>query len=195
MDQLRVLSPVLWIGVSGIVATLSGCCTLFPATCPPPTSACVDFDDLTAGQNFTAGTAFSSRNTVVALEPFQWGNGTWTGGNHARVDTRQYAGGSNLDVNANNVNLHFLPDCPVDRVTLRFGELGGNNNLRVNGQFSNIADLVTLNGTTLGGVQISVTASQQGNNWYGTMSFDGQIRDFAIGGQELWLDDVCFHSP
>ena len=195
MDSLHGQPPQLWTALSAAALSLSGCCTLFPSTCPPPTTACVDFDDLTAGQNVAAGTAFSSRNTVIALEPFQRGNGTWTGGNHARVDNRQYAGGSNLDINANNVNLHFLPDCPVDRVTLRFGELGGNNNLRINGQFSNIANLVTVNGTTLGGVQISVTANQQGNNWYGTMSFDGQISDFAIGGQELWLDDVCFRRP
>lgn len=194
MRPLPIRPPLKWLGISTVVISLNGCCTLFPSTCPP-TTACVDFDDLTAGQNFAAGTTFTSRNIVIGLEPFQWSNGTWTGGNHARVDDRQLAGGSNLDVNANNVNLHFLPDCPVDQATLRFGEYGGNNNLRINGHFTNIADLPSLNGTTLGGVQVSVAAGQQGTNWRGTMTFDGDIRDFAIGGQELWLDDVCFRHP
>lgn len=57
--------------------------------------------------------------------------------------------------------------------------------------FQNVANLVDLNGSSISGVQITVNANQQGNNWYGTMDLDGTINDFTIGGQELWLDDVC----
>ena len=31
----------------------------------------------------------------------------------------------------------------------------------------------------------------KGNNGYGTMELDGIIDEFANGGQELWLIDVC----
>jgi len=107
------------------------------------------------------------------------------------VDTRNYSQGSGNDLNARNVNLRFLFDYPVVRITLKFGELGGNNNIQVNDDFKNVQDLVSLNGTTVGGAQVTVNAIQQGNNWYGKMTLDGNINNFSIGGQELYIDDVC----
>jgi hypothetical protein len=79
----------------------------------------------------------------------------------------------------------------LKQITLKFGELGGNNNIKVNDEFQNVGDLVSLNGTTLGGAGVTVSASQQGSNWFGKLTIDGTINDFSIGGQELWIDDVC----
>jgi len=36
-----------------------------------------------------------------------------------------------------------------------------------------------------------VTATAVGGNSYGIIVLDGAIKEFAIGGQELWLDDIC----
>ena len=160
-----------------LVVFLSGCC--------------LRFSDLTPGATYDVGDTITTSGTDIVVEQFQWANGNWTSSGLAKVDTRNYAHGSGNDLNANNVNLHFRFDYPIDKITFKFGELGGNNNIKVNGDFENVHDLVGSNGTTIGGVQATVDAYQQGNNWFGKMILDGSISDFSIGGQELWLDDVC----
>jgi hypothetical protein len=63
--------------------------------------------------------------------------------------------------------------------------------MMVNGDFRNVANLVSLNGLTVGGVTVTVTATAVGGNSYGIIVLDGVIKEFSIGGQELWLDDIC----
>ena len=152
---------------------------------------CLSFSDQAAGTVFHVGDTITTSGTNIAVEQFQYGGGTWTSNGSARVDTQQYSGGSGKDLNARNVNLHFMFDYPLDKITLKFGELGGNNNIKVNDDFRNVQNLISLNGNTVGGAHVAVTATQQGNNWYGDMVIKGDINNFVIGGQELWLDDVC----
>ena len=163
--------------VTTAIVFLSGCC--------------VKFSNSTPGDTYSVGDTITTSQADIIVEQFQWSNGTWTTSGSAKVDDRNYGQGSGNDLNANNVNLNFQFDYPVDKITLKFGELGGNNNIRVNGAFQNVPNLVALNGNSINGVQITVNASQQGNNWYGTMELEGAIDEFTIGGQELWLDDVC----
>ena len=160
---------------------ISGCC-------------CVFFEDQTPGTRYHVGDVITSTGREIAVEQFQWGNGNWTSSGFAKVDTMNYSKGSGNDLNANNVNLRFLFDYPVNEITLQFGDLGGNSNIKVNNEFQNVpmnARLVSLNGTMIGGVQVTINATQQGNNWYGKMTLDGTINDFTIGGQELWIDNIC----
>ena len=168
-----------------ILLTLAATTIIFLSGC------CVKFSNLTPGDTYNVGDTITISQADIVVEQFQWSNGTWTTSGTAKVDDRNYGQGSGNDLNANNVNLNFQFDYPVDKITFKFGELGGNNNIRVNGTFQNVPNLVALNGNAISGVQITVNANQQGNNWYGTMELDGTINGFAIGGQELWLDDVC----
>lgn len=155
---------------------------------------CLRFSDQTPGATYNVGDIITTSSTDIAVEQFEWGDGNWTSSGSANVDTRNYSQGSGNDLNARNVNLRFLFDYPVVRITLKFGELGGNNNIQVNDDFKNVQDLVSLNGTTVGGAQVTVNAIQQGNNWYGKMTLDGNINNFSIGGQELYLDDFCHYK-
>ncbi len=155
------------------------------------TGCCIRFSNQTAGTEFNVGAVIASCDTDILVEQFQWGNGTWTSSGTAQIDNHNYAKGSGNDLNANNVNLNFQYDFPLDKITFNFGELGGNNNIKINGDFKNIDNLISLNTTTLGNVQITVNASQNGNNWYGEVKLEGTINEFVIGGQELWLDDIC----
>jgi len=170
----KVASRVLPVGMLMVIA---GCC--------------LEFADLPAGTTYAVDESFTTSGTTITVEKFQWGNEDWTEGGSAEVDTRGYAKGSGQDLRANNAILRFRFEYPLRQIQLKFGELGGNNNIRVNDDFKNVRDLIELDSTTLGGVQIAVTASKVGNNWYGTLALEGQINGFAIGGQELWLDDVC----
>jgi len=89
----------------------------------------------------------------------------------------------------NNINLAFDFGNPVHSLSLMFGEYGGNLNIDINGDFRNFNNFADLNGQTVGGVQVSVV-NGLGND-RGRLQLDGVITSFAVGGQELWIDDVC----
>ncbi|MGI9553821.1 MAG: hypothetical protein ACR2NC_02765 [Thermodesulfobacteriota bacterium] len=156
-------------------------------------SKCLDFSDESVGTQFTVGQSFTDNGINVDVEQFQWPNGTWATNGRAEIKGTNLAGGTGNEINTNNVNLKFNFNYPGKKIVLKFAELGGNNNINVNGTFQNVADLINIDGTVIDGNQITVTATQQGNNWVGTMIVDGNnISAFSIGGQELWMDDVCF---
>ena len=67
--------------------------------------------------------------------------------------------------------------------------MGGNLNLEINGQKLNFGRASDINGQTLGGVRISASG---GPNTPGVWFFEGSIRSFMVGGQELIIDQVCF---
>ena len=152
---------------------------------------CVRFTDLSSGTEYPVGDTINTAGTLIEVTRFQYGGGGWTNSGKAKVDHRLYAQGSGLDLNARNVNLSFRFDYPLGEIKLKYGELGGNNNIEINGAFRNVADLIELDGISLGGVQIVVNATQQQQNWYGYIILSGTINSFSIGGQELWVDDIC----
>ena len=168
---------IMMMLVTASIGYLSGCCA--------------KFTDLTPGDTYHVGDTITTSQAEIVVEQFQGSDGTWTNTGTARVDDRNYARGSGNDLNARDVNLNFQFDYPIDKISLKFGELGGNNNIRVNGVFQNVGNLISLNGNSIAGIQITVNANQEGNNWYGTLELNGNINEFVIGGQELWLDDVC----
>jgi hypothetical protein len=151
------------------------------------TPVCLDFEDNTSGSTTTVGNSLSANGVAIQVEQFQYSSGGWTTGGSARIHDEQYGGGTGLDLYPNNCNLNFQFAYPGVSITFKMGEYGGNNNIRVNGVFQNVLDLSTLDGTIIGGVAIAVAA---GNPT--TMTLTGNITGFTIGGQEFWLDDICF---
>ncbi|UCF05885.1 MAG: hypothetical protein JSV33_02280, partial [bacterium] len=125
-----------------LVTFLSGCC--------------IKFSDVEADATYNVGDTITTSGTDILVERFQYGDNEWTDGGSARVGTQRLARGSGHDLNPGNVNLHFQFDYPLDKITLKFGELGGNINIKVNDNFQNVRDLISLNGTTIGGVQVTV---------------------------------------
>ena len=162
--------------------------TLFVTGC----SNCIDFSGQTVGTQFPVGQSFTENNIAVDVEQYQWPNGTWATNGRAEVKGTNLAQGTGNEINTNNVNLKFNFNYPGRKIVLKFAELGGNNNINVNGTFQNVGDLINLDGTNIAGNQVTVTATQQGNNWVGSLIVDGSITSFSIGGQELWMDNVCF---
>ncbi len=151
-------------------------------------SRCITFEDLTVGTTYTYGDIFSSAGVPISLRMFTWGNGQQTTGNYAEVANQLMAGGSGNDLQANNVNLDFAFGQTVNGLNLAFGEYGGNLNLEVNGDFRNFADFSDIHGQSIGGVNASVVGL---GNDKGKLTLDGTINSFVIGGQELWIDNVC----
>ncbi len=88
----------------------------------------------------------------------------------------------------NNITLNFDFGRAVENLRLFFGEYGGNVNLTINGDFRNVFDLTALNGQVVGGTFVEVSLSPTG---LGIMVINGTVNSFSIGGQELWIDDIC----
>ncbi len=155
----------------------------------------LDFSDLPAGigefpspPSFGVGGTVETGGVTLTGEPFALaGGGTTTSGSAHRSDA-QAAGGSGAELSDNNLLVDFGFGVTGCALTLRFGDAGGSENLRVNGALAVVGDLAELDGTTLGGVAVDVTA-QPGSS-QGTLTLGGPIRSFAIGGQEFFVDDV-----
>ncbi|MDQ3956185.1 MAG: VWA domain-containing protein [Actinomycetota bacterium] len=149
----------------------------------------LDFEDLGENSEYGVGDTFETNGAVLEGKAFFFSDGKPTEQGSATVDERQLAGGSGLDVGLNNINLSFdFGGTPSD-LSLLFGDYGGNVNLEVNGELRNVADLFDLDGRFIGGVRVEVIDRGQG---LGLLSLDGRVSSFAIGGQELWIDDLTF---
>jgi len=152
-----------------------------------------DFEDLPLGATYYVQDTFTTHGISVEGKEFQWSNGQWTREGYAKVVDQGNAGGSGNEMQLNNINLEFyFPNTPTSGISLLFGETGGNLNLSVNGNFLNFENLADINGTTIGGVHVSVV-NGFGNDM-GVLTLAGAINQFAIGGQELWIDDVKYRS-
>lgn len=163
--------------------------TMTPVMSPGP-AACVDFEDLASGTMITVPNSFTTAGYSIQTRDFVWGNGTATPSGFAEVSAGGSAGGSGNELQVNNINLVFKFDTPMNSLKLLFGEYGGNLNIEINGDFVNFEDFAAINGATIGGVGVSVPSGGLGNDM-GTLELSGSIETFLIGGQELFIDDVC----
>ena len=152
------------------------------------------FDDLAVGTTYLPGDSFTSDGVLVKLDAFQWANGNWTNGGEARVTTDLWAHGSANELNTNNINAryNFVDTIGAQTsVTLLFGEYGGNINIAVNGDFTNVHNFIDVHGATLGGCSITVLYGGFGND-HGALRIeagtDDLIEELTIGGQELAVD-------
>ncbi|MEA1906014.1 MAG: GEVED domain-containing protein, partial [Euryarchaeota archaeon] len=152
-------------------------------------AATIDFEDLTLGTEYNVGTTFTTSGVPITVKQFQWSSGTWTSDGHTRVVNGGHAGGSGNEMNVNNVNLDFGFGAHVNGLSLLFGEYGGNLNIRVNGDFRNFGKFAEINGLTIGGVHVTVIDLGDSK---GRLTLTGTIEQFALGGQELLIDDVRF---
>ena len=153
---------------------------------------CVDFEDLIVDTVYVVTDTFTDSGATITVKQFQYTGGTWTSDGTAMVDDELQAGGSGLDINCNNVNLNFDFGSPLNGLSLLYGEYGGNLNIDINGVFQNFDDFANIDGSTIGGVTVAVT-DFGGNK--GKLTLSGVINSFDIGGQELWVDDVCPTVP
>jgi hypothetical protein len=141
----------------------------------------IDFEDLVVGTNYVHDDVFVSGGVPITVATFFFSNGDPYDGGFSEVDNFGNAGGSGNELEVNNVNLAFDFGIELTNLSLLYGEFGGNVNFELNGDFHNLDDFSSLP-ATVGGVDVTVTA--------GSISMVGSINTFAIGGQELWIDDV-----
>jgi hypothetical protein len=77
------------------------------------------------------------------------------------------------------------------RVELQFRDIGGHENLSVNGSQLFVGEL-TAAPTTVQGIVITVSASPISGGKQGKLVLTGKIRNLRVGGQEFFVDNVCY---
>ena len=151
--------------------------------------SCVDFEDVPLAATYYVGDSFLSEGAVVTVRQFQYEGGTWTSSGQADASIAGFACHNGKEMRVNNVNLEVNFGHAVDGVSLYCGDLGGNDNIQINGDFANVPDIPDLAGLTLGGVDISVANGPGQSCWIVTLT--GVVHVFFIGGQEFFLDHIC----
>jgi hypothetical protein len=156
---------------------------------------CVKFDGLAAGTVWGNSAGHVSGDLVhvengirVSVHFFEFPvGGTF---NDATVDTAWFTSSPN-SVNTNNVNLGFdftgLPGLPT-QVAVKFRDLGGFENLSLNGSPITVGELAAGAG---GGLTWTVTDFPVAGGREGKLVVDGAVHSLVLGGQEFWLDTLC----
>ena len=186
------------------VVSLNLALSLFTACTDPvePTTAdhesavstCYNFSSF-AG-SFMVGDVVAATGATINFQQFQWSNGMWTAGGVASVVASTFAGGTPVnELNLNNIFMRVTPNTPSTGASYRYADLGGNVNFGVNGDFRNVADISTLNGTVIGGCNVLVTRTNFPGGYRGIVEITPPpgvlLERFGVGGQEFFVDDVC----
>lgn len=164
--------------------------------------ACIDFETLALGTTYGAPVgqssgdlAFVAGGIPVRVDNFHLITGPQTF-NRAYIDNAPFPFSSGQSIRSNNINLQFdfskLP-FRASRVKLTFLDLGGYENLSVNGSLVHIGEL-TAAPAVLGGATVSVSSSPLPpplGGKTGTLVLKGTVKSLRIGGQEVWIDQVC----
>ncbi|MFC1760584.1 hypothetical protein ACFL6U_00715 [Planctomycetota bacterium] len=150
---------------------------------------CIDFEDPKLKTMYHVMDSFTDSGATIRLTPFQWSNGKWSNEGNATIERDGHAGGSGQEVWINNVNLSTEFSWRPNALSLRFGEYGGNLNININNDFRNFNTFSEIHASVIGGVFVSIAKGFSNN--IGTLTLEGEIHTFAIGGQELAIDDIC----
>jgi Concanavalin A-like lectin/glucanases superfamily len=165
-----------------------------------PRAVCVDFEPpFTVGTQYGAPAGHQSGDVVftangipVSVHDFNFlgGGGTF---NVAHIDVAPVPFGNGQSMRTNNINLEFdfssLGFVPGE-VRFEFLDLGGFENISVNGSAIVAGELSSVS-SPIGGVNISVTTTPVAGGKKGIVILTGAVQKIRVGGQELWIDDVC----
>jgi concanavalin A-like lectin/glucanase superfamily protein len=161
--------------------------------------ACVDFEPpIAVGTQYGApagqpsGTVVITTNAIaVAVADFEVGGNTFF--DSASVVAAPPALGTGQVLQVNNISLDVdfsaLPFA-VGEVRFDYLDLGGTENLGVNGSSVFAGELASAP-ASVGGVAVSVTASPVAGGTRGTVVLTGSVTSLRVGGQELWIDNIC----
>jgi plastocyanin len=165
-----------------------------PAAQSAGSKVCLPFDKLSPpGPSYAVGDSFTEEAVTLNAKPFQWSDGTdFSGGKATQVSSNLAHGSLSKEMQLNNITLAAdFSSATVQTLTVAYGEYGGNVNLWLNGSLANTNDFGDLDGTALGGVAIKVIPTTPE---YGEIQLTGIISQFGIGGQELFIDDLCLDT-
>lgn len=158
-------------------------------------TGCIDFE-----APFVLGALYNSRRIIytspekiqVSTHYFHSHNGKTF--KNALITTPPEAFAKGQAIFINNINLTFdfkKVNFPVSKVVFQYLDLGGFENFSINNVHVYIGEL-NKSPLTIAGVNIQILPnSQLPQDISGTVVITGGIETIKIGGQELFIDDVC----
>lgn len=149
-------------------------------------SRCLNFENREIGQRLEVGTVFTDNRVSLEVESLV-GSGSSSGS--VQIVSGNRAGGKGSELAFEDAVVDFMLPYPVNSVTLKFRGGDGNKALQINGNRQAVGSLSELDQQTIEGVKISVSG---GSSTVGVFRLTGRITDFRIGGEELYVDDVCY---
>jgi hypothetical protein len=183
---------------TGLSAIIGGFVVLVAGTAAAAVT-CWDFESLQVGIQYVVGNSLNFPAADVEFKAYKRDDGTWTANGYAEVVASNNAQGSgSKEVWLNNINASVTPDSPAYSVNFLYGDLGGNVNLGCNGLELEAPDNMSdLDGEWIGGCLITVNSVSTGvDSEYGEVIIEPapgtMITKFGIGGQEFYVDDLCF---
>ena len=117
-----------------------------------------------------------------------------TGFNFARIETAFTGCLDSNTLNLNNVAVEYdiaATGVTTDAVIFDYLDMGGEENLQVNGGPLYIGDLHLAPVNIAPGVTCSVSWAGVGGGICGRVTLTGDVQELRIAGQEFWTDDLC----
>lgn len=189
MSKSLILKPFFLVTIIGLC--VFGC---------TPSNCCMDFEAFP----FTPDTIFNAVNINITttcnfrVDNIHFIDATGTSGfGFAKVENAPAGFGQGHVLRMNNSTFMFAnTGSTVSRVTFDYLDLGGLQNLSINGKFfAGKLSAAPTNPTLAGsGVTVSVTSGSvtpPSSGVKGTVSLTGNINSFSIGGLEFFIDNVC----
>jgi hypothetical protein len=187
--SLKILKTIICIVLTTIVCNAFG---------QKPLLCCIDFNKSTT---FPRGATYKNPNDSITS--FCWyetrtdkleinGNTYY---NFGRLEQAPPNFGSGQVFNTNNSALKFTAIGIAKPVVITFDylDMGGTENLSINGHLY-IGELNKAP-ISFGNVTVSITSNPvplPAKGKSGTVTITGLVKEFKIGGQEFYLDNVCF---
>ena len=120
----------------------------------------------------------------------------------AAIDNKEMAGGSCNEIALNSVNVGIDFGQDLQGLSLRFYAGGASYEIKINDEVKTFTDFSQIHDTHIGGVHVLVNPDPDFTR--GELVLEGPIEHveiagdqdwpkfpFRIGGEELWLDEIC----
>ena len=156
----------------------------------------LSFEGLTPGTLYLENEVFADDDVIITVGPFKPTPGQPCAGlslsGFALVDAGiQDACREGNEIHLNDVTLDFDFGGTVQDVLIYYGEYGGTVSLELNGDCRVVQNLPVLDGTALGGVEITVIDSGVAGGC-GVIRLVGDVEELEIGGAFLWIDALSY---
>ncbi len=167
-----------------------------PGVTPSLQTVFLDFEDELGGEQKRSGESFEGDGFEIQIGNFLASNGQNTSASSSSYARVTQWSGNLAQMNSKvfypgNVISYFDFGGDTRYISFDFFDGGGNINVILNGQRLNFEQLSETDGWQVGTAVIQIDSlSSQGSLEWGRFSVEGEIHEFAIGGQELIIDDL-----
>lgn len=147
---------------------------------------CIDFEALEDGSVFGSDSQVDiSYNVSMSVVPVS----TATPGGTVTVMNDMYENLDGLMLKTNNALALFKVDGSASGLVIGIKEIGGEIELHVDNNKETFPSIAFMDGIKIGGATVSLVYGTEGQPV--GVKVDGDFAQCAIGGTQVWLDNLC----